>query len=534
MDERESFWDIEKLIPKTKKASPSFVTKPVVNEVNISFEEDGKREEQSLGLDAFRGINTENAVNYTPNAALLKSVTVSPIIEKFDFYANFKKAALIFFDMTAQKCDFEKYFSYMPQYSQLTAKQRSYYLYWRSEFRRGNAVKTDYSYFYLLVYEILNLPDKIPPEKGLGLLISLWRAYREELPNINSQMALWIEDYCLVHALALPIDKMSDFLHEAISASGFREFYITGADSLTRESCEALISSLSYYDWRHGKFAGGESRAEYKRHLLGAMRLLFVELWKNESFVSKNSKTEFITRQSFKGALCTQGIKNILRIEYHPLLKDDELRNTVTEALRYTENQLRALLGVKSRLAVKCLSEDYKKIIDFYFSEVFLKTKNVFKTSRKPEYEKLYDSLDNELSLNGADEIENLSWLNTKLLVSEEKLSAEVLRENTASEQSLITDSAYQYFPGESSNNGESSITAADMDFIKALLNGDSVKIKNICVALGELPESIAERINEAALSEIGDVIIEFSDAEAALVEDYREEIFEWIERITK
>ena len=67
----------------------------------------------------------------------------------------------------------------MPQYEQMSASQLAYYLYFRDEVRNGRYIKTDNSYLFLYVYEIINLPDKIPPASGALLLSRIWSVYRQ-------------------------------------------------------------------------------------------------------------------------------------------------------------------------------------------------------------------------------------------------------------------------------------------------------------------------------------------------------------------
>ena len=45
------------------------------------------------------------------------------------------------------------------------------------------------------------------------------------------------------------------------------------------------------------------------------------------------------------------------------------------------------------------------------------------------------------------------------------------------------------------------------------------------------LEESIVEKINEAFSDGFGDIIIEPSDSGFAIIEDYREEILEWLKK---
>ncbi len=532
-NERDDFWDIDKLVPKKKKTVSPFVTKSVVKEITIpgrNSENCGNTEIKSDGALGFARDMAHEAesVSYTREDSLIKRVTVTRFTDKYDFYSNFRKAALLYYDIKAPQCDFEPFFSYMPQYSQLNTAQKSYYLYWREEMRRGRYIKSDYSYIYLYAYEILNLPDKIPPAEGLKSLISVWREYRREYPNIDSQLSLWVQDYCLLYNLPVPLDEISGFLFEAIAVSGFKEFYLSKPEFLTRETTEALLMYLSYYDWHRGKYAGGESGEIYKRHLLGAMYLFFRELWQNGKFGTGVTGTTVLSRPAFRGSLCTQAVKASLEIEYYPITHDDALRNTVTEALRYTENRLRALFGVKSRLAVKDLGDEHRRVIDFYFSSLFEKLKTEKKRVERPEYEKLYESESVKISLESADEIEKLSWKNTEMLVSEEELFEQSQKNHTASQ---LTE---QYDNITAQSEDSYGLSADDIEFTEAVLNGRTGKIKEICERTNELAEGIADRINSVFADNFGDVIIEFSSDAPQIIDDYREEVAKWILKQTK
>ena len=174
-DEKDDFWDLDKLMPKKKSATLSpFVTKPTVSNYSAdvpegekpAFDESAKRAEERK-LTTARPSLTEDPEStvYYPENTLVKSITVNRFKEKYDFYDSFRKAAILYFDCPGEKCDFAQFYSYMPQYSQLNKAQKSYYFYWRQEMRQGRFIKTDYSYLYLYVYEIINLPDVIEPEK---------------------------------------------------------------------------------------------------------------------------------------------------------------------------------------------------------------------------------------------------------------------------------------------------------------------------------------------------------------------------------
>ena len=335
---------------------------------------------------------------------MIKRVTIKRAIDKYDFYGNFRKAALIYFDYKVSKCEFLPFYSYMPQYSQLNPQQKSYYFYWRDEFRRGRHIKCDYSYLYLFAYEILNLPDMIEPHEGVKLLCRAWRQYRDSLPRIDAYFSVWLQDYCFVHNLSCPMSEIRDFVFDVIGGSEFKEFYLSDSLGGGNDGIEAMIAYLSDYDWRKTKYAEGENREIFRNHMLGALGLVISRYLKSNSFISEEPAV--LKRDAFPHSLCTHAVKCKLEIEYVPLSKDEKLRNVVTAAVRYTENKLRALIGVKSRLGIKEMFDDVRYLIDGYFDNIFEIERRRRERECAPEYEHLYDAESKELSFSDADEIE--------------------------------------------------------------------------------------------------------------------------------
>ncbi|MBO7304476.1 MAG: TerB N-terminal domain-containing protein [Clostridia bacterium] len=522
-DNRDDFWDIDKLLPKRRNSrAVPFSTKEKTVEYK-AFSDAKSPDTSDNKLTLTRGVREAEETVYTFTGGLVRSVKISRFIDKYDFYGNFRKAALVYYDFKTPKCEFAPFYSYMPQYSQFNSQQKNFYFYWRDCVRRKKYIKTDYSYFYLYVYEILNLPDKINREEGLRLLVTLWRAYRAELPNIDANMSLWIQDYCLVYNLPCPMDEIKDFIFDVIGAAEFKEFYLSGADTLGNDGINALIAYLSDYDWRRGKYAGGESREVYAKHLIGAMGLLIKELWESGKIASSISERATVTRNAFRNSLCTHSVKCRLEIEYVPFSKADWLRRAVTAALKYTENKLRGLLGVRSRLAVKDLPDEYGKIIDSYFADVYEQANRARMAAMRPEYEKLYEAESAPISITGADEIERLSWNTTaRLIVDEEEneIKTEVAKEKT--EQN-------NYF--ECDTYG---LSNAEIKVIAAILKGDTNGILAFAGGFSSQADAIVEKINEAFADGFGDVIIEGEYPEYALIEDYKEDIETWLTKVMK
>ena len=521
----DSFWDIKKLVPnrKTSTLSP-FSTKEKTVTVSIDGEKDDGASQRKLTFNEIGNVEAKPQRVYFPAGTLIKRVTVTHSPDKFDFHANFKKACELYFDFEGSECAFAPFYSYMPQYTQLTQLQKNYYFYWRTMLRRKEYIKTDYSYFYLYVYEILNLPSLIEAKEGLRLLVDVWKAYRKQLPNIDTNMALWVQDYCLVNELEPPLREISDFIYEVISVSRFKEFYFSSCESLGSHAVAALLGYLSDYDWRKGKYAGGDNKEVYTRHLLGAMGMFM------KRFLSYNFRTfeggNILVRNdnAFRMALLTGDVKYKITVEYRQVAEEPEARAIVTSALKYTENKLRALLGVKSRLAVKELPCEYSLVIDRYFEELFDKLNRERKKASRPEYERLYEAESDELSSLGADEIERASWETTaRLVVSED-----------AEDEAPITAQPILEKAPNSEDDMAFGLNDDEIRFISYAYEQSFDKMKDIVKKLSTFADAVADKINEAFALNFGDVILEDLGEGYTIIPDYREDVKIWLMKTVK
>ncbi len=518
-NERDEFWDLDKLVPKKAKTS-HFATRAVMAEHSVpgGEREMGARENNRLTVTS--EMYSADPEEYCPGGhSLIKRVKITRRQDKYDFYGNFRQAAIVNFDCRADKCEFVQYYSYMPQYSQLTPSQKSYYFYWRGEVRRGNFIKTDYSYLYLFVYEIINLPDLIPPKDGLALLIRLWREYRRQLPRMDLYFSMWVRDYCLVHRLELPMSELSDFIFDIISASSFKEFYLSYYSSAGELGLVSMLAYLSDYDYRRGKFADGNPAAEgerrerqramYRAHMNGAMSEILKGVVGVFDTPAVMGDTAVLRCDAFPNSVCTHTVKCMLEIEYYPIAEATELRRGITAAVRYAENRLRALMGVKSRLSVVGLPDGYKAVLDGYFDALERQERAVRQRECEPEYERQYYAPKEELSSVSADEIEALSWDTTARLVVE-------VDEPTDGFADKIPESKDDVHPDNSFG-----LDSECIEFISSVLAGNA--------PLGIDIGALAERVNEAFADGFGDIIIDFDGESCSVIEDYREDVGNWL-----
>ena len=144
-DGLDDFWDLSKLVPRKRPQVSQFSTTTPVSEITIASTEDASStysvssEDRKLDFSAYKPSSEDKKGDrsYVPTSSrLIRRVTIKPSCDRFDFYDTFRKAALIYFDYKCQRCDFVPFYSYKPQYSQMTTEQKKYYFYWRDELRR--------------------------------------------------------------------------------------------------------------------------------------------------------------------------------------------------------------------------------------------------------------------------------------------------------------------------------------------------------------------------------------------------------------
>ena len=516
-NERDDFWDLEKLVPKKKTAVSPFRTASRVSEHTVEGTAAADSEERKLSFSGMQSKSRTEEHTYVPEQkGLIKRITIRRYVDKYDFYGNFRKAALIYYDYKMPKCDFTPFYSYMPQYTQFNSAQKNYYFYWRDEVRRGRYIKCDYSYLYLYVYEILNLPDKIAPQEGIKLLCRLWREYRGELTRIDAYFSVWIQDYCFVYNLPCPMSEIRDFVFDVIATSDFKEFYLSDITGAGADGTEAMIAYLSDYDWRRSKYAEGNDGEIFRNHMVGSMRLLIGE-YLGAGHAIFTGETSVLRRDAFPHSLCTHAVKCKLEIEYMSLAKDEELRRAITAGVRYIENKLRSLLGVKSRLGIKDLPDIARRLIDRYFDNIFEMERLRKERECAPEYEKLYDAESKELSFADADEIERASWTTTARLVVEEEDDGDEVATQPGAPDAAEPESEPQIT--EAQKGDTLGLSSEDISLIKALADGN-----------GTVSDDAFERINEAFLSsDIGDIILEHDGEKYVIIEDYRDDVAAWL-----
>ena len=549
----DDFWDLESLLPKRIKPrvapfSPNAAPRPYtigVKPVDAQTEDShqaGKAGERRLTYapttDASTRIDAYTAM-WNP---FLGEVRVIYRDTGYNFYRQFLDEARRLQNVTGTPCRYVPFFSYTPQYRQMDENQMNYYLFWRNSLRKGEFPKTDRCYYQLYVSELVNLATERGTETTLSELLSLWNGYAEVLPQMDTYMQSWVMDFCLAHHLPFPLDRVRRFSHTILEKADLKEFFLGSLTHVGRESVGSILSLLSDYQWRDSRYAKEEATAPlYEAHMDASLFETLDAMFRSGELSLKGTDEHTFSHPAFLGLLYAQSSKIRLEVTYHPFSENRTLRTVITSAVRYSENKLRARLGLKSRLSIAEPVEKYCQMIDAYYRITFRAEDEARRRAALPAYEALYDAPEHTDHSLTAAEIERISWQNTRLLVTdqEEEASTEAL---TASGEKAVIENHEQNGEIEQGRERSSaSLTDGSTEngpclssfacaYLRAALIGRA-EMKKAVQESGKSEDTLAEEINEAALQRIGDVVLsaDFDGDGYRLLDDYMEEVHAWM-----
>ncbi len=538
----DAFWDIEDLIPLRTKKTTVHREFSDTEATEITLDHSARHEGESIPPRAVseRKKETGGILREYSGNGLISFVKILSWPTVFEFYTKFRKDAVRYFSLTHEPCEYVYFFSYMPQYEQMTVSQMSYYLYWRDEARKGNYQKTDINYLFLYIYEIINLPDKVAPSQGARILSRLWKVYRKDFLYLDKYLGEWLCDYCLIHHVSPDWEALDAFKEEIVGKVSLPEFYLRDGEVSWR-----LIESLSSYDYTKSKYYEAHEK-EFDLHIPRALeRAVNRIIMKNPDDFGICAVTT--TRDSYAGAIASHGAKFKMEITRMALRKSSgkgemDLKHIFANMIKLAENQLRSAFGIKSRFSPVISDPRLKQEILDYFAEnlpVFGKPK---KKKADEDYMALYEPKQTGLAdISRALDIEKQAWETADLLSVEddmeeasfspflmpEVVSAAPISEPfpafAETEQPKKDETPFVMPPSADSENEFDFITEVlteqQKKALRAALKGS---FASYCRSIGVMEENMRGEINEVTMEYIGDMIL---DGDCSVLEDYEEEI---------
>lgn len=353
---------------------------------------------------------------YRPEHSLLHEVRIYPWRTAYTYYEQFRVHALKLHPREGSECAEVDFFSYMPQYTQLTREQLHYYLWWRTNFRKGIYLHAAFSYLLLYLYEQINLSGKIPPEEGQQNILRLWLSYRGEHPRLDVLVREWLCDYSLLHRLPPPALPRALY-GELLAGCRLKEFYVSGWQG-AEEEVLAILLFCNNYDYKKSKFYRADTAELYDRVLSGAVAAALSFFREKNGGIGHSAGVSTITRDAFAGAVCSYRLKRRIEVDYASFSHTHELRYIMTDVLKYAENAIRASISVKSRLTVYQISTELRRVLDAYLEGTIPKKAPIrYEKKAEPDYEKRYEIPVRPISPEHAARIEAESWETTRRLV---------------------------------------------------------------------------------------------------------------------
>ena len=544
-EELDRFWDIDALIPKRRaphtpanteateivlepprqavsKPMPNGKSEPIPRASSQVHSASEPRRHFIPPHQPDEARKVSPLLEYVPDNALVRRVRIYPWKSHYRYYEGFVRDAERLYAVQGTACPRVPFFSYVPQYSQMSRPQLEWYLWWRACVRRGEAPDTDYSYVLLYAYELINLSHKTDPTSTQRQLTLLWQAYRTTFHQLDTYLPDWICDHSLIHRLPPPEACMGELLSAVMTHCSLKEFYVPSGGE--EGYVHALLAFCSNYQYRKSKFCTAEHTALFDRAITGALaevsRQMSVD---GKLFAAAKMDDSRLLRDAYTGALCSYHVKRKIEVEYCSFSRSHELRFFITDVVKYTENRIRQALGVRSRLTVYALSFPVRRLLDAYLDGI-LPSRVPPKPAEEPSaaYEKLYDLPKTALSLTHAAEIERVSWDTTERLVETFADGAEEERDEVLPPAPIACKPLVE-IPDPVSDVAPSADFVPYFAFLQAVRNESPAEQRQASAARGVPLEVLADEVNALAADAYGDILLEECDGGFAVIEDYRE-----------
>ncbi len=485
----------------------------------------------------------DTALEYTPENIFINKIKITTTDKDksiFNPSALFMRERAALIDRKGAPCDYVSFYAHSPRYSAMTRAQLNYYLWWRENIRRGELIPTDISYVKLYVQEIVTAADGENIKKGLSDLINISRVCFDN-PVGKVYMARIISDFCMLHRLECPTAEILEILPHFVFEHIADEFFLGLNDSNRGLYAPIAVNYVSIYNYKKSKFYD-DNKAAFDKHILAAIHECFIN---DDSYnaIAKNASGIFSTKLSdrklFDGRVefCAPSAR--ILVSYFPI---NCISGVVTDAIRYAENKLRAMLGIRTSLALGELPNEITNVIDSYFALVShefsaLKTYAKHKSEKQEaaEYDRLYDIPKRELSLSSAKEIEARSWETTKKLTeafcenaecraqraeSEALVESGVLKSAECRVQSAELETPLALSSLSAAQTADS-IWGEYREFLIICRDGSAQAARDYAKDHGKTLDELADIINEIAVENTGDIILESDGDGYTVIEDY-------------
>lgn len=417
--------------------------------------------------------------------------------------------------------------SYWPTYGHMTGAQSRWYFYWRNEVRLGKYHKTDLSYIFLHVYELLNGVGWEEPADGYRQLNQLWEAYRDQYKRLDQYLGGWIADFAFVHHLKV---SFSEIVARSRGLAGdLAELELMRClTSSPEELTFTVLTVMSDYDISKSKFYIGEGKEAAELYIPQVVALInaYVTRKHGSNLVEMFPPGPPVLRERY---LFRSAVYDISLYGYSVLVpvvrisKSPPLRNLITRLFRLTENKLRELMGYRGRLKGVKVDADMDELITRFLKREFFKENQVDKGPAvvidRDKLEQLQSDsevvrtlltvedtgyLDDEVSVPIVHVINEEVVLDIDEITDGNELSGTSDEHNIRdlNPQDIEADTEWEQLAA--------ALSALQREALRVLLDEDGMLVLHkLAAANGTMPELLIDEINEIAMDILGDLLID-------------------------
>lgn len=307
--------------------------------------------------------------------------------DDYRYGSNFTKDMAKLENKTGDKAPFVPFMQYWPSYDSMNKQQKNWYFYWRTQVRQSVYLKTDLSYIFIHIYELLSGFGWKNPEDGYNQLLALWTTYRDEHPKLDHYLLNWLFDFAQLHNLEYRIPDCSDVSLPYQPA--IRDILIDAhSTEKPLKLSFALIDALCDYSLVNSKFYKEGHQLLMNEAIPRVVALADAMLIKNkgkgilEFYGPKRTKQQ--SYYAFQGANCINANKRI-NVSVKGYTSSQKLRSYINELVRYAENILRELYGSRGRLRGVELDDETAKIVKSFLIKEYSPKKTSAETLKKAE-----------------------------------------------------------------------------------------------------------------------------------------------------
>ena len=439
----------------------------------------------------------------------------------------------IFYEQAKFMADFEddyeftgSFSSYFPTYTAMNPAQQRGYFSWWTRVRKGDVRPSSTSFAFVYMYELINLIGVKSAEEAFFRLHSFYKAYLPFAPELSRYAEEWLADTVAFYGLDISLfNAYFDFDFEEKLA------VLQNCGNADDKTLFTALNALSQY-----KITDSEFFREYPRETSFALCAAFREM--SEKY-NKSHKSGF--DESLFGRICALPHTVFGTAVFYDRTRVPDRTVKFNENYVYTflngQCMLRRCYGGRTNSSVLAKYIKYTESVlrtEFGFykplnaespSKPFVKTAQKAAAEAVKEHERRKRA-------------EELRYVDTSLLDSI-IVSAEKTRDKLLTDEELETaetpqpDNAPANAPAaenEAEKTEETNplpLDDAELGFIRLLLNGGDIsaylKERGLKCSL------VCDRVNEKLYDMFCDNVIDFDGDTPVLIDDYKEDLAEYL-----